>query len=642
MITIHNAQTRAYIGILHPTECTITEEAGGDYSLSLTHPIDAEDIWTLLRNERLIQAPVPVHNIPAISMGPITYWRTKRATTLWSRLPYVERVQSQVDSGGNPTTQWGNIPSWSLEVVYGPGEKVKRGKSIYECLHWHVSSRKIVPGVDTSYWKFVANFGSDTTETQTEDQQTRTIQKPGIKAADLSIGVNLSKIQEYNSIYMRVRCTVGGQTYEGLVAIADCELVGEVPDEGADEVWTMTADSYVYEQAKTYSKKLEAIATGATYTVIRKHDSVWNYGTANGTGRVGYFLRDSSEMTTPAPERHYEQFETEARTVTSQFFRIYSVNVGMDSVQVEARHISYDLEAKGLGSCAVSEANPPMALDIIRTSVLGDDERKMLTNCTQGTNGAVTGDWSWTNAISALLDPEKGLAYQLKAQFIRDNDDIFLLINQVEKPTYHIMYGVNLLGVDWTESYDGIVTRIIPRGKTQDGGDLFLEEEYIDSDYVSQFVFPRIEVLDVNCQVGQEHTKPDGSKETWTEESCREEMRKQATERFKKDECDIPETTVSIEFLKLGDTEEYRQYRGAENLAIYDWVRVYHPEIGMDFTLQVIGYDWDAIKGRYNSIEIGRAFAKAGHGRQIASWELANQAVGLQTLTSELRKTLGV
>jgi phage minor structural protein len=42
--------------ILRPTSCTITEELNGDYSLTLTHPCDAEGTWLLLREFNIIKA----------------------------------------------------------------------------------------------------------------------------------------------------------------------------------------------------------------------------------------------------------------------------------------------------------------------------------------------------------------------------------------------------------------------------------------------------------------------------------------------------------------------------------------------------------------------------------------------------------
>ena len=642
MITIHNGQTRAYLGILNPTECMITEEAGGDYSLSMTHPIDDKDIWTLLKNDRLIQAPVPVHIVPAIRMEAVSYWTTTRSTPLWRVLPYIVRVQPTggQGTGGGVDLYWNSWTHYSIRATVRYGSPQNSYYSIYYCVKDNVNQN---PVNNPDYWSYKGRGTNDEPDSQT--QQESVINKPGIKEADLAAGTALVKIQDYNGTYMRVTCTLqSGKKTEGYVAIADCELRGDSQEIGSGEVWTMTAESHIYLEPKTYATHNEEMHIGDTYTTIRHHDEIWNYGTSDVSGHTGYFLRAASELTTPAPDPPETYYATEERVITSQLFRIYSVNVSMDNeVHIEARHLSYDMESKGIGVCSMSEASPPMAVDIVRTAILGDDDRKMITNATQEVDGTVTGEWSWTNGINALLEPDKGIGFQLKAQIIRDNDDIFLLRNTVINTVYHIMYGVNLLGVDWTEDYDGVITRIIPKGKTQQGDDLFLPDTpYIDSPFIGQYVFPHVEVLDVDCQVGKDHEKSDGTKETWTEQLCYEEMRKQAGERFTKDECDIPETTVTVEFLKLGDTEEYKQYRGAENLGLYDWVRVYHPEIGMDFTLQVIGYEWDAIKQRYTSISLGRAYAKAGHGRQISAWEISNQAVHLETLSTELRRTLGV
>ena len=56
-------------GILTPTDCVITEEAGGAYQLSLTHPIDPAGKWKLLTPFCLIVAPIPRTSTPFIDQS---------------------------------------------------------------------------------------------------------------------------------------------------------------------------------------------------------------------------------------------------------------------------------------------------------------------------------------------------------------------------------------------------------------------------------------------------------------------------------------------------------------------------------------------------------------------------------------------
>jgi phage minor structural protein len=49
--------THMGLGALSPSSCIITEEVNGDFSLKMTHPIDDEEKWTKLDQQRIIKAP---------------------------------------------------------------------------------------------------------------------------------------------------------------------------------------------------------------------------------------------------------------------------------------------------------------------------------------------------------------------------------------------------------------------------------------------------------------------------------------------------------------------------------------------------------------------------------------------------------
>ena len=65
MICIYEANETDWHGnglcILQPSSCTVTEIAGGDFSLTLVHPITEDLRWKELQEERIIKAPVPAY-----------------------------------------------------------------------------------------------------------------------------------------------------------------------------------------------------------------------------------------------------------------------------------------------------------------------------------------------------------------------------------------------------------------------------------------------------------------------------------------------------------------------------------------------------------------------------------------------------
>ena len=59
MICIYEANERDWHGnglcILQPSSCTVSEIAGGDFSLTLVHPITEDLRWKELQEERIIK-----------------------------------------------------------------------------------------------------------------------------------------------------------------------------------------------------------------------------------------------------------------------------------------------------------------------------------------------------------------------------------------------------------------------------------------------------------------------------------------------------------------------------------------------------------------------------------------------------------
>lgn len=126
LITIHDGSEREFgaslgMAVLTPTKCTVTEEAGGDYSLSLEHPITPDGRWRLIQPWMLVRVPVPMSDTPAIdSSGGIVLgydiWVVSTATTgLYSSNTYVR------------------YPAWVPGQTYAVGAYVRYNGRNYRC-----------------------------------------------------------------------------------------------------------------------------------------------------------------------------------------------------------------------------------------------------------------------------------------------------------------------------------------------------------------------------------------------------------------------------------------------------------------------------------------------------------------------------
>lgn len=319
-----------------------------------------------------------------------------------------------------------------------------------------------------------------------------------------------------------------------------------------------------------------------------------------------------------------------AEQATEQCFRIYSVAVDTANheVAVEARHISYDFMGNMCGRLPTQMGTYVVnALAKMRNALFTPDDRILATNITRRVN---LGDRSFVNPIKFLLDPEYGLVQRARARLVRDNNDFYLLGN--DEPAdrgYEIAYGKNMTGISWSKSTDEVITRIVPLGEDADGKTLLLPEKWMDSPRIGEY--PVVHTGTLTVSDAKEVVVDEDDEETPSEditpmskEECYALMRQAVADEFAKG-CDLPDLTLEIDFIHIGDTEEYRQYRNLERVFLYDLVRIRHAPTGFVAKAQVSGYEWNALTRRYNSITVGNVFAVESSA--VAGYQLTEGAV---------------
>lgn len=319
-----------------------------------------------------------------------------------------------------------------------------------------------------------------------------------------------------------------------------------------------------------------------------------------------------------------------AEQAAEQCFRIYSVAVDTASheVTVEARHISYDFMGNMCGRLTSQMGTYVVnALTKMRQTLFTPDDRILATNITRRVN---LGDRSFVNPIKFLLDPEYGLVQRARARLVRDNNDFYLLDN--DEPAdrgYEIAYGKNMTGISWSKSTDEVITRIVPLGEDADGKTLLLPEKWMDSPHIGEY--PVVHTGTLAVSDAKEVVVNEDDEETPSEDitpmskdECYALMRQAAADEFAKG-CDLPDLTLEIDFIHIGDTEEYKQYRNLERVFLYDLVRIRHAPTGFVAKAQVSGYEWDALTRRYSSITVGNVFAVESSA--VAGYQLTEGAV---------------
>jgi phage minor structural protein len=220
-------------------------------------------------------------------------------------------------------------------------------------------------------------------------------------------------------------------------------------------------------------------------------------------------------------------------------------------------------------------------------------------------DGTYTGDIKLKNGMFCLTDPDVGIVHYFNGKFTRDNWDLFIMTRSagIGAIPYEIRYGHNVNGIIWKVKSNNLITRVVPVAKDENGEDLYLPEQFVDSEYIENYPVVYMESLNVKGQVG--HDDGTGTDTNWTKEALLDEMRAKAGERFSVDLVDIPDTEVTVQLVQLENTDEYAWLKDiTKTLNLYDEVTVKDPDIGLNITLYAKEIEYDCIRRTISGLKL--------------------------------------
>lgn len=269
-----------------------------------------------------------------------------------------------------------------------------------------------------------------------------------------------------------------------------------------------------------------------------------------------------------------------------QPFRIYYHKPTMDGIEVQARHVFYDLMDNICESVEFS-GSAQGAMDAIQNSLSIPMPFTFYTDisCDTGSIGC-----SMDNPVSLLLKEEwnnnegetKSFFYFYGGELKRDFFNVSMLESLGSDRGVFIAYRKNLVGLEVTEDISDVATRIYPVGK--DG--LALDGQYIDSPYIGNYAYPKIRVIeDTNAETQSDLQK--------------------IVEDYFANGGDIPKVNIKVDFTDLSQTAEYKQYSNLERVFLGDTVTVFNQKMGFLKKAKVISYKFDPLLKRYEEMELG-------------------------------------
>ena len=301
-----------------------------------------------------------------------------------------------------------------------------------------------------------------------------------------------------------------------------------------------------------------------------------------------------------------------------QLFRIVDVVENEDFVTITARHVWYDNLKnytlwKPTENTKYSGAN---ACRNIIENAISPCPSGVASNCKDEIIGKDL-DYERKNLVEAFLDPEDGVCAKYGLSLIRDNWNFYCLKDVGYDRGILIQDGKNLLGVERHENIDDVATRVAPYGKDEQGNIVWLNNNgsrFVDSAHLGEYTdngHPWVELYDTGLQYGKDDV---------TGRNIQAKLLEAGQKRFSEDHIDEPMLEMTIQFLSLGDTEEYAQYRDLDKVYLFDILTIKDTVRGYSYTAQVVGVEHDILTGMLRSVTIG----------QIENWDGVRKIPGWQ------------
>lgn len=329
--------------------------------------------------------------------------------------------------------------------------------------------------------------------------------------------------------------------------------------------------------------------------------------TTNGLGRLSDAItckvteeRNGSyelEMTYPVSGIHFEDI-TEGKIILAQPhdggltepFIIYRIEKPINGIcTIKGEHISYRLcdivampftagtiqEAFGLIPSKSATSNPfNFTTDIVSSVGYTLDHPMSVRGMLGGESGSILdtygqGDYEFSR-FDVILHSERGADNGVTLRYGKNITDLKNVIDMSNVYTGIVPY--------WT---DGENTVVLP-------------EKVILSEHTGDYPFYIIKPVDFSSDYEEQPTEA--------------QLRDRAQRYIANNEGWKIRNNITVSFVALWDTEEYKEIAPLERVNLCDTVHVKYGPLGVDFSTKVVKTDYNVLLERYNSITLGDTY----------------------------------
>ena len=213
-----------------------------------------------------------------------------------------------------------------------------------------------------------------------------------------------------------------------------------------------------------------------------------------------------------------------------------------------------------------------------------------------------------------------------------DKFDVKLYQNRGVDSDVEIRYSKNLVDLSQTIDESDSYNAIVPYWSDGEGDIVLLPERML----VFSGTEPQIAYLtDHNLIIIRTETDepievaytiadaaPMDLSDLFEEKPTVEQLRAAAVARFERSDAWLPNENLTVDFVQLWQTEEFKDYAALQRVSLCDTVSVYYPQVGISKVKQkVVKVEYNVLLDRYDSIELGSLQTSLGQAIQTQIME---------------------
>ena len=286
-------------------------------------------------------------------------------------------------------------------------------------------------------------------------------------------------------------------------------------------------------------------------------------------------------------------------------FRIYKIGkVKSGLATIYAAHISYDLSGEVLSPFTAANA-----ADAVAGLKINSTTNHPFTFWTDKTTAA-TFKVSVPSSVRSVMGGSEGSLLDIYGgEYGYDKYTVRLYANRGANRGVTIRYGKNLVDLQQEENIQNVYTGVYPFWASEEDY-IELTEKIVPAE--GNYGFVKIRPLDASYEFEEKPTA--------------EQLRNYAKTFMKNNDIGIPSVSISVSFVPLEQSEEYKNIAPLQKVLLCDTVSVKFEALDIDATAKCVKTVFDVLKNRYDKIELGEARAN------IAD-TIANQAQELKKVT---------